>query len=95
MAKYRRFTVSVPKDLLEALDQELVRQGETRSAVIRRLLEQALRETEQEADVRRYIRGWQENPQTSEEFGWAEQVSLGALTQLPWDPTWRTSGRRP
>lgn len=85
MGKVSRFTVSVPSSLLEAVDRTLVNGDESRSAVVRRLLEEALREVEEQEDIQRYIRGWQENPQTEEEFGWLEQATLQRLAELPWN----------
>lgn len=71
-----RFTVSVPADLLEAVDEKLVKEDEGRSALVRRLLEQALREMQVAEDMARWIRGYEEHPQTEEEYGWVDAVNL-------------------
>lgn len=84
MATVSRFTVSVPTRLLEAVDEKLVN-GETRSAVVRRLLERALRDLEEREEIARYIRGYQACPQTEEEFGWADYVAPRALAEVPWE----------
>lgn len=84
MKGVRRFTVSVPSDLLEALDEKLVRDAESRSAVVRRLVEDALRELEEQEDIERYIEGYRKQPQTEEEFGWSDEVVLDRLAQDPW-----------
>jgi metal-responsive CopG/Arc/MetJ family transcriptional regulator len=84
MTKVARFTVSVPIALLEALDDKLTAEGESRSAVVRRLLETALREVEEQEDIQRYIDGYKEQPQTEEEFGWSDQVAGERLAELPW-----------
>jgi len=81
-----RVTISVPTKLLESVDQELVKEGETRSALIRRLLEKALREAKETADVERYVRGYLEEPQTEEEFGWSDRALLEHLEEVPWKP---------
>ncbi len=79
-----RFTVSVPAGLLAALDQRLTREGESRSAVIRRLIEAALRDADEQANVERYVRGYQAAPQTEEEVGLAESTVDEWLAELPW-----------
>ena len=84
--RVRRFTVSVPTELLEAVDQQLIKENETRSAFIRHLLEVALREAEERKDVERYIQGYLEQPQTAEEVGWFQLAALQHLEEVPWDP---------
>jgi metal-responsive CopG/Arc/MetJ family transcriptional regulator len=81
-----RFTISVPAELLEAVDQQLIKGDETRSALIRHLLEAALREAEEREDVERYVRGYREQPQTEEELGWSDSAGLQHLAELPWKP---------
>ncbi len=78
-----RFTISLPDDPLDALDHQLVGRDETRSSVIRRLIQEALREAEERREVERYIRGYQADPQTVEELGWADQVAPAGLSVEP------------
>jgi metal-responsive CopG/Arc/MetJ family transcriptional regulator len=80
-----RFTVSVPTRLLEAVDRKLVKGDETRSAVVRRLLEEAVCEVDEQEDVQRWIRGYEENPQTDEELGWVDHVVCQVAAELPWE----------
>ena len=84
MAKVARFTVSVPTALLEALDERLTAEGESRSAVVRRLLESAIREVEEQEAIKQYVEGYKVQPQTEEEFGWSDQVVCERLAELPW-----------
>jgi metal-responsive CopG/Arc/MetJ family transcriptional regulator len=79
-----RFTVSVPSELLETFDRTLVQGEESRSAVVRRLLEDALRDAQEQEDVRRYIEGYRDTPQTEDELGWSDQVVQERLSELPW-----------
>jgi hypothetical protein len=80
-----RLTISLPTGLLEVVDQKLVQPSESRSAVIRRLLEGALRDLEEQEDLLRWTRGYEEDPQTNEELGWVDQVSGQALAHEPWE----------
>ena len=79
-----RFTISVPTRLLEGLDQKLTKNGESRSAVVRRLLENALRDVDEQEDVTRYIAGYREHPQTEDEFGWSDHTAGEHLAEVPW-----------
>jgi metal-responsive CopG/Arc/MetJ family transcriptional regulator len=85
MGATSRFTVSVPTRLLEAVDRKLVNRDETRSAVVRRLLEEAVREVDEQEDVQRWIRSYRENPQTEEELGWADEAARQLLAEVPWE----------
>src|SRR5260370_41654395 len=85
-AHVSRVTVSVPTALLDAVDEKLVSEEESRSALIRRLLEKALREAEESKEIERYVRGYLEQPQTEEEVAWSEAASLQNLEELPWEP---------
>jgi hypothetical protein len=79
-----RFTISVPDDLLDALDHQLVGRDEPRSSVIRQLIQGAWREAEERREAERYIRGYQADPQTAEGLGWADQVAPAGLSAEPW-----------
>lgn len=88
-----RITVTLPAELVRALDERLVDGEGDRSAVIRRLLEQELhtreererREQEERDLVERYVRGWREHPQTEDEFGWSDRVVAEAWAEDPWE----------
>lgn len=79
-----RITVSLPSDLLEAAGNRLAREGEGTSALVRRLFEAALRDAEEQERVRQYMRGYQEAPQTDEEFGWADAAGREAVAEGEW-----------
>ncbi len=62
-----------------------MRHEESRSALFRRLLEEALREAEERRNVERYVLGYREQPQTEGEFGWSEAVAAEALAAERWE----------
>lgn len=76
MTAYSRVTISLPTKLLKAVDEKLSEPDETRSAVIRRLVVDALRDIEEREQVEQFIKAYTECPETEEEFGWAEHMSL-------------------
>ena len=79
-----RVTISLPTPLLEAVNSTLLKGEENRSALVRRLLEEALREAKEQADIDRFIRAYKEQPQTEDELGWAEQATLEYWLEHPW-----------
>lgn len=83
--KASRITISLPTQLVEALDHKLAHEEESRSAVVRRILEQALKDAAEQEQIEQYIRGYTEYPQTEEEFGWSDYVTVEALKEIPWD----------
>jgi len=83
--KYSRFTVSVPAVLLAEVDQKLMPDEESRSALVRRLLDKALREVKERDDVEQWIRAYTEQPQTEAEFGWLDGWAQDSLADVEWD----------
>lgn len=83
-SKVSRVTVSLPTTLLEAADGELAEEDESRSSMIRRLIEAALKEAKERKDVERYVRAYTEQPQTEEEIGWITDVGARQLGEIPW-----------
>lgn len=84
MGETSRLTISLPADLLEAMDRKLTRRDESRSALVRRLVEEALHEVEEQEKIERYVRSYLDEPQTEEEFGWSDEVTRRHLAELPW-----------
>ncbi|MSQ26880.1 MAG: ribbon-helix-helix protein, CopG family [Dehalococcoidia bacterium] len=83
--KTSRITISLPAPLVDALDHRLAHEEESRSAVVRRILEQALKDAEEKEQIEQWIRGYTEHPQTEEEFGWSDYVTVEALKEIPWE----------
>ncbi len=79
-----RFTVSVPSGLLEEVDQKLAGGAKSRSAVVRRLLEEALRALEEQEQIEQYVTAYRRQPQTEEEFGWSDAATLDRLVEAAW-----------
>ena len=88
-----RISVTLPSELVRALDKRLGKVEGSRGAVIRRLIGQELqareerdrREHEERDLVEHYVRGWHEQPQTDEEFGWSDRVVAEAWADDPWE----------
>lgn len=46
---------------------------------------QAQPDAHEQAEIERYIKSYREQPQTEEEFGWLDYVTLQAFGELPWE----------
>jgi metal-responsive CopG/Arc/MetJ family transcriptional regulator len=85
-AAHSRFTVSVPTTLLARADTTLRHEGEGRSALVQRLLEEALRRAQEKADEEAWVRAYREQPVTDDEVGWMTSPEILAhLADSPWD----------
>jgi metal-responsive CopG/Arc/MetJ family transcriptional regulator len=78
-----RLTISLPTALVRELDEQLVQGDSSRADAIRRLIEAALREIEAREEREQFIRGWREQPQTEEEFGWSDRAVAEAMADEP------------
>lgn len=70
-----RLTVSLPVALVEELDRFLAKRS-SRSAAVREALQRAVDEARRREEIERFVRGYEAQPQTEEEFGWQDVVAL-------------------
>lgn len=77
-----RLTVSLPASLVDEVDRFLA-DGTSRSAAARVALERAVAEERRRQEVERFVRGYEADPQTEEEFGWADAAVLDFWSQHP------------
>jgi len=85
MARIAKVTISLPQELLAYIDRRQVESGVSRSEFVRRAIEGVRRdERERELDEQ-YVRGWREQPETEEEFGWLDPAAIESLADLPWE----------
>ncbi len=84
MGPMTRVTVTLPADLLEALDRKIGHETHSRSELFRRLLGRALQEEEERNQVERWARGYRERPQSEEELGWVDRVAAERLGEERW-----------
>ena len=74
--------MSLPASLVDAVDRFLTR-GTSRSAAVREALEQAVEDARRREEIERFVRGYEAQPQTEEEFGWADAVAVDILAENP------------
>ncbi len=70
--KNKVIQVPVPDDLLRELDELSEKRGQSRSALIREACAEYITSLEEAEAVQKYIRSYEEMPETEEEKEWAE-----------------------
>ena len=80
-----KIAISIPDELLEAVEQERHSTGASRSQVFRDAVEEHLRRAKEREDVQRYIRGYQKYPETRNERVVAESTLHYAFDAESWE----------
>lgn len=80
-----KIAISLPDDVLQAVEKERALSGESRSEFFRRAAKALLKQKQREERDREYIRAYQEMPETDDEFEGLRSASLAVLAELPWD----------
>src|SRR5688572_27730929 len=82
--KVAKITISLPMELLTAVEQAQAAQGATRDETVAYLLEIALRREQEQAEIERYVRGYLEHPETEDELALTDPPAREAATWDPW-----------
>jgi len=85
MPKVAKIAISLPEDVLTAIEKEREDSGESRSQFFRRAAEMMLRRRREQELNRQYIRAYKKIPETKEEVEAAWQASSAILAEEPWE----------
>ena len=80
-----KIAISLPDDVLQAVEKERELSGESRSEFFRRAAKDLLKRKQQGERDREYIRAYREMPETGDEMAWLEASSQAVLAEYPWD----------
>ena len=80
-----KIAISLPDDVLQAVEKERKLSGESRSEFFRRAVKALLKQKQREQRDREYIRAYRDMPETDEEFAGLRSAGLEVLAELPWD----------
>lgn len=83
--KYAKVTISLPADLLQAVDQRQQERGESRSEVVRHAIEELFRQERERALEEQYIRGYREHPVDEDESRAMDQLTTESATWDEWE----------
>lgn len=84
MPKTTKIAISLPEDMLAVVEQERRESGESRSELFRRAVEMLLRRRREQEMSERYIRAYQQTPETKEEIEAARHAASAILAEEPW-----------
>ncbi len=84
MGKSAKVAISLPEDVLEAVETERKVKGESRSKFFRRAIERLLKQEQESSAVKDYVRGYQEVPESADEVDAAHRVGIAVLAEEPW-----------
>jgi metal-responsive CopG/Arc/MetJ family transcriptional regulator len=85
MGKTAKVAISLPEDILAAVEMERQAKGESRSEFFRRAVERRLKEERESSLIRDYARGYQEFPESAEEVEAAHRLGSAVLAAEPWE----------
>ena len=80
-----KIAISLPDQVLDAVEQARLAIGESRSQFFRRAAEERLDRQRERAAIEQYIRGYQENPETKYERALAESTLHYAFDEDSWE----------
>ena len=84
MGKSAKVAISLPEDVLKAVEMERKVKGESRSQFFRRAIERFLKQEQESSEVEDYIHGYREVPESAEEVEAAHRVGSAVLAEEPW-----------
>ena len=84
MPKTSKIAISLPEEVLTAVETERAASGESRSQIFRRAVDLLLRQRKEREMNEQYIRAYQLMPETKEEVTAARRSASSILVQEPW-----------
>lgn len=84
MPKTSKIAISLPEEVLTAVEREREESGESRSQIFRRAVELLLRQRKEREMSEQYIRAYQEMPETKEEVTAARRAASTILAEETW-----------
>lgn len=84
MPKTSKIAISLPEEVLTAVEKEREESGESRSQIFRRAVDLLLRQRKEQEMSEQYIRAYQEVPETKEEVIAARRSASTILAEEPW-----------
>jgi metal-responsive CopG/Arc/MetJ family transcriptional regulator len=85
MPKTAKIAISLPEEVLAAVEQARKNNGESRSEFFRRAAETLLRRQREQKMNELYIRAYQQMPETEEEVEAARRAASNILAKEPWE----------
>ena len=84
MPKTSKIAISLPEEVLTAVERERQESGESRSQIFRRAVDLLLRQQKEREMSEQYIHAYQQLPETKEEVTAARHAASAILAEEPW-----------
>jgi metal-responsive CopG/Arc/MetJ family transcriptional regulator len=84
MGKTAKIAISLPEEILAAVEMERQAKGESRSEFFRRAVETRLKQDRESSALRDYVRGYQHYPDSADEVEAAHRAGSAVLAAEPW-----------
>ncbi len=84
MDKSTKVAISLPENVLKAIEKERKVRGEIRSEFFRRAAEKLLKQEQEYKAVETYIRGYRTMPESAEEVEAAHRAGVAVLAEESW-----------
>ena len=84
MTKTSKIAISLPEEVLAAVERERQDSGESRSQIFRRAVDLLLRQQKEREMSEKYIHAYQQIPETKEEVTAARRAASTILAEEPW-----------
>jgi len=84
MPKTSKIAISLPEEVLNAVEKEREESGESRSQLFRRAVELLLLQRQEREMSERYVLAYQQLPETREEVDAARRAASTILAEEPW-----------
>jgi metal-responsive CopG/Arc/MetJ family transcriptional regulator len=84
MGKSAKVAISLPDQVLKAIEKERKARGESRSEFFRRAAENLLKKEHESKAVEMYVRGYGAMPESTEEVEAMHRAGVAALAKEPW-----------
>ena len=81
MPKTSKIAISLPEEVLTAVEREREESGESRSQIFRRAVDLLLRQRKEREMSEQYIHGYQQMPETKEEVTAARRAASTILAE--------------
>jgi len=84
MGKTAKVAISLPENVLAAVEAERRAKGESRSEFFRKAAETRLKQERESSAIRDYLRGYQQYPESVDEVEAAHRTGSAVLAAEPW-----------
>jgi metal-responsive CopG/Arc/MetJ family transcriptional regulator len=85
MSKISKIAISLPEDVLAAVETQRQAKGETRSEFFRRAVETRLKQEQESSAIGDYLRGYKQYPESPAEIEAAHRAGATVLAAEPWE----------